>query len=121
MTAYKLYAVRIFVTDWRRALDFYSRTVGLPVGFADERMGWAELTPDGGRIGLERAAAEDPESRELVGRFVGVSLQVPDIAATYTELRSRGVEFVSPPEKQPWGGTLANFRDPDGNVVTLLG
>jgi predicted enzyme related to lactoylglutathione lyase len=120
-TSYQLYAVRIFVTDWRRALDFYSKTVGLPVGFADEQMGWAELALEGGRIGLERVAPGDPESQALVGRFVGVSLRVPDIAAAYTELRSRGVDFVSPPEKQPWGGTLANFRDPDGNVVTLLG
>jgi len=121
MTAYKLYAVRIFVTDWKRALEFYSATLGMPVAFANEDMGWAELAIDGGRLALERAQPDDPESRELVGRFVGVSLQVADIAATYSELRGRGVEFVAPPEKQPWGGTLAQLRDPDGNVLTLLG
>lgn len=121
MPEYELYAVRIFVTDWRRALDFYAKDVGLPVAFANEEMGWAELAPAGSHIGLERVDPSDPESRELVGRFVGVSLRVPDIGAAYTELRSRGVEFVGAPEKQPWGGTLANFRDPDGNVITLLG
>jgi len=26
---------------------------------------------------------------------------------------------IEPPEKQPWGGILAPFRDPDGNVLTL--
>ena len=31
------------------------------------------------------------------------------------------VEFLAPPEKQPWCGSLAHFRDPDGNVLTLLG
>jgi len=25
------------------------------------------------------------------------------------------------PEKQPWGGSLAPFRDPDGNVLTRAG
>jgi predicted enzyme related to lactoylglutathione lyase len=28
---------------------------------------------------------------------------------------------LAPPEKQPWGGIVAHFRDPDGNVITLLG
>jgi len=50
-----------------------------------------------------------------------VSLQVDDVPATYAELRARGVDFVGPPEKQSWGGTLAHFRDPDGNVLTLFG
>ena len=121
MPTYKLYAVRIFVTDWKRALEFYSNTLGLPVAFANEQMGWAELAPEGSHLGLERADPADPESRELVGRFLGVSLQVSDIAAVYQELRAKGVDFLSPPEKQPWGGTLAHLRDPDGNVISLLG
>jgi len=33
-------------------------------------------------------------------------------------LAGRGVEFVSPPEKQPWG-TFAVFKDPDGNTFVL--
>jgi catechol 2,3-dioxygenase-like lactoylglutathione lyase family enzyme len=121
MTTYKLHAVRIFVSDWSRALEFYAETLGMPVAFANEAMGWAELATEGSHLALERAAPDDAESRELVGRFLGVSLQVPDVAAAYTELRSRGVDFVEPPERQPWGGTLAHFRDPDGNVLTLLG
>jgi uncharacterized glyoxalase superfamily protein PhnB len=50
-----------------------------------------------------------------------VSLQVPDVFTTYKALVERGVEFVAPPEKQPWGGVLAHLRDPDGNILTLLG
>ncbi len=122
MPTYELYAVRIWVTDWKRALDFYAKTLGMTVGFANEDMGWAEITfPSGGRLGLERVEPADPEARESVGRFVGVSLSVPDVAAAYAELRAKGVEFLAPPEKQPWGGTLAHLRDPDGNVLTLLG
>jgi len=30
------------------------------------------------------------------------------------------VEFTSEPTTQPWGGTIATFRDPDGNVLTLM-
>jgi lactoylglutathione lyase len=70
---------------------------------------------------LERVDPSDAEGRALVGRFVGVTLEVPDVLATYEHLVARGVDFVEPPEKQPWGGILAHFRDPDGNVLTLSG
>ena len=33
-------------------------------------------------------------------------------------LVARGVEFLSPPEKQPWG-EFAKFKDPDGNQFVL--
>ena len=52
---------------------------------------------------------------------MGVSLAVPDIFGAHKALTDRGVEFIAPPEKQPWGGVLAHLRDPDGNVITLLG
>jgi len=121
MPGWRLYAVRIFVSDWNRALDFYTKTLEMPIAFADEAMGWAELGIDGSHLALERAAPGDAESAEYVGRFVGVSLQVPSVAECYAELSARGVEFLAPPERQPWGGVLAHFRDPDGNVLTLLG
>ena len=121
MPKYRLYAVRIFVRDWRGALEFYSKTLGMPVAYANEAMGWAQLGAEGGNLALERIDPTNPESHELLARFLGVSLEVADIAATYAELRARGVEFLAPPEKQPWGGTLAHLRDPEGNVLTLLG
>jgi uncharacterized glyoxalase superfamily protein PhnB len=63
----------------------------------------------------------DPETAALVGRFAGVSLQVPDVLAAYELLLAKSVDFEGPPERQSWGGTLAHLRDPDGNVITLLG
>ena len=39
----------------------------------------------------------------------------------YDALREKGVRFTAAPEKQPWGGTLAHFQDPEGNELTLLG
>jgi len=118
---YKLFPVRVFVTDWARALRFYIETLGIPTSFRSDEMGWAQLATGEGQLALERAHPEDAEARALVGRFLGVSLQVPDIDATYTTLAARGVEFLEPPARQPWGGVLAHLRDPDGNVLTLLG
>ena len=44
-----------------------------------------------------------------------------DADEAHQTLVERGVEFLAPPETQPWGGVLAHFRDPDRNVITLLG
>jgi len=118
---YRLYAVRVFVTDWARAIRFYTETLGIPATVRSDEHGWAQLATGEGQLALERVAPDDAEGRALVGRFLAVSLAVPDIDATYRTLVARGVEFVEPPERQPWGGVLAHLRDPDGNVLTLLG
>ena len=118
---YKLFAVRVFVTDWQRAIRFYTDTMGIPIAYRNDEIGWAQLATGEGQLALERVDPLDSESKELVGRFVGVSLAVPDIFGTHKALADRGVEFIAAPEKQRWGGVLAHLRDPDGNVITLLG
>jgi hypothetical protein len=62
----------------------------------------------------------DPE-RALVGRLLAVSFTVDDIDGAHRDLLARGVPFPAPPEVQPWGGVLAFPRDPDGNILTLVG
>ena len=121
MTEFSLYAVRIFCFNWETCLAFYRDQVGFPVSYEDSALGWAQMQLGSSYLGLEKCDPEDEESKSLVGRFVGTSVEVQDIAATYQELISRGVPFTSPPTKQPWGGTLAHFTDPDGNTLTLLG
>ena len=116
----KLVVIRVFVHDWERALEFYTKTLGLGVTYQSAELGWAQLDTGECNLAIERLARDDEEAPGLVGRFVGVSLQVPDIHALHEELVGKGVEFLGPPTKQPWGGTLANFRDPEGNVLTLF-
>ncbi|MBV1951780.1 MAG: VOC family protein [Cycloclasticus sp.] len=118
---YKAYAQRIFCFDWSENVSFYQEIVGLPLKFENEDMGWAEFDVGSISLALERLAKEDPEAQSLVGRFVGISLEVSDIDAVYKDLSGKGVTFTSAPEKQPWGGILAHFNDPSGNTITLLG
>jgi len=118
--SYKLSVLRIFTRRWPESVEFYRDKVGFPLSFIGEAMGWAEFDLGAVSLGLERFAPEDPEVAELVGRFVGASIEVEDIGAVYERLTAKGVEFVGPPERQPWGGSLAHFKDPDGNVLTLL-
>ncbi len=117
----ELYAVRIFVRHWSQACAFYSETLGLPERYRNDEIGWAEYDLGGPCFGVERIQPGDTEGEALVGRFVGISLRVGDIDDVYEALKTKGVQFMAPPERQDWGGSLAHFPDPDGNVLTLLG
>lgn len=117
----KLYVVRIFVRDWLGACEFYESTLGLSKGFSDEPLGWAEFDVGGPKLGVQWVAADDVEGQALVGRFLGVTLNVDNIQETYEQLRDKGVEFTAPPKKQPWGGSLTHCKDPEGNILTLVG
>jgi catechol 2,3-dioxygenase-like lactoylglutathione lyase family enzyme len=118
----KLTVLRVFVSDWPRAVRFYTETLGLPLAFSSEEIGWAQLDTGACQLAPERDRGEsESDEPTLVGRFVGASLAVDDVEATFERLRARGVEFVAPPELMPWGGVLAHFRDPDGKMLTLVG
>ena len=117
----KLYAIRIFVDDWKRACEFYEQKLGLTLEFQDESFGWAEFDVGGAKFGIERVdESAGCEDKALVGRFVGTSLMVDDVETVYSDLSGKGVEFTSAPEKQAWGGTIAHFKDTSGNILTIM-
>ena len=113
-----LSAARIFVDDLDRARRFYGDVLELRETSAAPD--WAVFDIDGKNLVIERVPPDDPE-HGLVGRFLAVSFDVDDIEAAYRDLTAKGVSFADPPEKQVWGGTLAFLRDPDGNILTLVG
>jgi catechol 2,3-dioxygenase-like lactoylglutathione lyase family enzyme len=49
-----------------------------------------------------------------------VNLAVDDIRAVHARLEKSGVVFTRPPEAEEWGGQVASFLDPDGNLLQLL-
>jgi len=115
---YTLSAVRLWVSDLERAKDFYSNTIGMPVAVDDIARGYFILDTGTVKVIVEKDEPEEGES-SAVG-FMPYSFAVTDIHRSYTELTHKGVEFPHPPEKQFWGGTLAIFKDPDGNEMTLV-
>lgn len=111
--------VNIPVKDQDRALAFYTEKLGFQVA-TDQPMGpgqrWIELKIPGADTGISLFTPPGHEDR--VGTFVGFSLYSHDVEKTYEELRARGVEFVAPPKKEPWG-TSVIFKDPDGNQLHI--
>lgn len=51
---------------------------------------------------------------------VMVNLRVDDIDTVHRRLDAAGVVFSRNPEREPWGGWIATFNDPDGNTIQLM-
>ena len=49
-----------------------------------------------------------------------INLTVTDIRAVHDRLVRAGVVFTRAPEREDWGGWVATFADPDGNVLQLM-
>jgi lactoylglutathione lyase len=50
-----------------------------------------------------------------------INLQVDDLAATITQLESKGVSFETDVHDQPdWGMRVVHLRDPEGNLLELF-
>lgn len=119
MNAPSLLYVNLYVSDLARSVEFFRETLGLEMQFSDESFGYASFDAGPVRMGLAQVDVTDEESRALVGRQTGFGFMVPDLAAAHEDLAARGVPFPMEPEKQPWGGFMALFEDPDGNVFYL--
>ena len=118
---FRLHTVRLYVGDFAAGYAFYAETLGLAVKAGGPEGPFALFDVGGAQLALERMAPNHPAYGELVGRFSGISLMVPNLAALHDELVTKGVEFMAPPQKQSWGGGIAHLRDPAGNIVSLVG
>ncbi len=112
--------VNIPVRDQKRAVNFYTEKLGLTIA-TDQEMGpdgqrWIELRIPGAETLVTLFTPEGHEDR--IGTFVPLSLWADDVEATYTTLKARGVEFVAPPKREPWG-TSVIFKDSEGNQLHL--
>jgi predicted enzyme related to lactoylglutathione lyase len=97
-------------------VDFYRRVLELPVHSIHEDFAAFEVGGIRISVGLH-SEINGPAPR---GLRVMVNLGVEDIFVTYKALAERGVRFIRPPEREEWGGWIATFSDPDGNLLQLL-
>lgn len=111
-------AVRIFTADIDTARTFYNEKLGLTLLHHDDET--AIFDTGQAKLIVEAADPSTVEEAELIGRFTGFSFTVDSVAEWFSTLRAKGVSFDGFPEAQEWGGALAFFYDPDGNVLTLV-
>ena len=101
------------------ALQFYTEKLGFRLVTDqpfDDKQRWIEL-----RIGSSDTRFvlfTPPGEEDRIGGFFAGALACDDVPATYRQLSGRGVDFVSGPQKQPWG-EFAILTDLDGNQFVL--
>jgi catechol 2,3-dioxygenase-like lactoylglutathione lyase family enzyme len=107
--------VSIPVRNQDSALEFYTTKLGFKVAtdqpFSDHQR-WIELRIPGSDVGLALFTPPGHESR--IGGFQPMTFWCDDVFATASVLKSKGVELTAEPKKEVWG-TMAKFKDPDGN------
>ncbi len=103
------------VRDWERAKKFYGGTLGLPVAFAAEQVGWLEY----GVAHQPTLAINKWESPDALptGGAVAV-LSCPDVRGTIAKLRAQGVR-CDDAEQVPGMVIYGNVFDPEGNRLQL--
>jgi predicted enzyme related to lactoylglutathione lyase len=111
--------VSVPVEDQGRALDFYTDKLGFTIITDqpfDDKQRWIELRVPKAETRVVLFTTD--EDKDRIGTFMNMSYTCDDLQKTYEELKTRGVEFVNPPKKEPWG-SYAIFKDSEGNSFVL--
>ena len=106
--------------DQARALDFYTRILGLKEERRLERIGLIQLRAGSSMLDLVAATGRGEEGRNLDHFCLGV--EAADLAEAARYLRANSVEVLGEPEMRygaRGSGLSIYVRDPEGNVVEL--
>ena len=49
-----------------------------------------------------------------------INFDVADVSEISSKLKDHGTKFIREPELEHWGGIVATFEDPDGNIIQML-
>jgi len=111
--------VSVPTRDQDRALAFYTEQLGFRLVTDqpfNEKQRWIEMRIEKSDTRFVLFTPDGQEDR--IGGFFAGALACDDVQATYRQLSRRGVEFLSEPQKQPWGEFVI-MKDPDGNQFVL--
>lgn len=117
----------LVVRDYDEAIAWYTQKLNFRL-IEDTRLSpekrWVRVSPPGATeccLLLARAANEHQLTRvgDQTGGRVFMFLYTDDFWRDYEQMCSRGIEFVRPPQKEPYG-TVAVFRDLYGNLWDFI-
>ena len=119
--------IALVVKDYDEAIHFYTNKLDfilLEDTKIDETKRWVIIAPNGAKescLLLAKAANEKQLASigNQTGGRVGFFLFTDDFNRDYNKLVNRGVTFVRPPKKEPYG-IVAVFQDLYGNLWDLL-
>jgi lactoylglutathione lyase len=108
----------LFTKNYEMCVEFYTRTLGLPVMYEKNDAG-SKLTCcefGGAYLMIEVGGPMPAASKTVEQNPTKLRFNVENVESAAAELRQKGVVLTV--ESFPWG-TIANFTDPDGNLCSL--
>lgn len=116
------------VGDMQRAIDFYTRVIGMQlirtVDRPEQKYTLAYLGFEGGNPGqaeLELTYNYGVERYEMGGAYGHIALSVPDAYAACDKIRAAGGTITREPGPVQGGATVIAFvQDPDGYKIELI-
>ena len=108
--------VMLGTTDLARSVAFYRDTLGLRV--QAEMAGFVFLNVGGVTLSLSEAHAK---LATPVAGGTEIVFGVADVTAAHAALSARGVQFLNTPRNVTGDQWAANFRDPDGHLLSIFG
>jgi len=99
--------------DGKKTQQFYASLFGWNID-ANNPMDYGMVSAqDGAGIGGGVAAGQD-------GPMVTVYVDVADLGATLKQAEALGGKTIMPPMDVPGGPKMAQFADPDGNIIGII-
>jgi predicted enzyme related to lactoylglutathione lyase len=108
--------ITLWTDDLERLFRFYHGLLGLPLHSRHQDFIAFQLGDLRFNIGLHNGVSGASRDPYRIMPHLGID----DIHEKHRRLAEAGVEFIRPPEQEHWGGWVATFKDPDGNVLQLL-
>lgn len=116
----RVWVVAVPITDFQKSLSFYRDILGLKVQLDGRKFNWMELGPNEPLCKIGLSLVEPSKSWRTIGSVTGIVLDTDNIQKFYEHMIARNVKFTTKPTRQPWGGIVANFLDPDGNQLQAV-
>lgn len=111
----KIGAVILLVSDMQRSIDFYQKTLELPIKNRSQE--WVEFFKDGTTIALHPMKKHlQKQAQSKVGVLVG--FMVEDMEKTYKKLKAKNIKFIKEPKNEAFG-KHAIVADPDGYMISI--
>jgi len=109
----KISIITLAVVDLARALVFYRDGLGLATqGITDDHILCSEIAK------IAKQKVETPSSAECILGYTAETSE--EVDAILLRAVAAGATLPDRAEKQPWGGYLGHFIDPDGHIWEVM-
>ena len=116
----KFASARLIAADIKALVSFYEKVTGQTAEWLAPV--FAEIVTSGATLAIGTAETvaffKEGSAEPASNRTAIIEFQVDDVGAEFTRLKDE-LEVAHEPKMMPWGNRAAQFRDPEGTLVSL--